>query len=415
MATTAEPLSTRRRSARIVNREKEAQSIKQEEAPTTQRKAPKRKSATSATSGRRSKRVKVEEDAADPALYSASPSTPSPPPPPPPAGKPRTKRKPDTTDNSSSSSPPPTTKSKEAKAADLQAKKLRAYAQHATTTPFPDFARPTPAECKLAHGILARVHGARARPDGAAAAPRDAAGCGASPSVLDALVRTILSQNTSDKNSARAKRSMDAVYGGSDRWEAIAAGGQAKLQEAIASGGLAAIKSRVIVSILDQAREKYGAYSLDHLFGASDDDAMREMLAFQGVGPKTASCVLLFCLRRESFAVDTHVHRITGLLGWRPPGCSRDEAHAHLNARVPDEDKYGLHVLLVSHGKVCEECKAGGKNVGKCQLRKAFRGGKVAGLAGEDMKLEEIEHIKKEDQAVKTDRVAIAHAVEQAA
>jgi len=30
-------------------------------------------------------------------------------------------------------------------------------------------------------------------------------------------------------------------------------------------------------------------------------------MEFDGVGPKTASCVLLFCLRRDSFAVDTHV------------------------------------------------------------------------------------------------------------
>jgi len=32
-----------------------------------------------------------------------------------------------------------------------------------------------------------------------------------------------------------------------------------------------------------------------------------------------------------------------------------------------------LHVLLVTHGKRCEECKAGGRNVGKCELRKAFK------------------------------------------
>lgn len=268
--------------------------------------------------------------------------------------------------------PAPTTP----QAARRQARKLQSFSAFSRRSPFPGFARPTPAECVLAHGILAGLHGDRARPEHVLA-PAAAAGCGSSPSVLDALVRTVLSQNTSGRNSARAKQSMDAVYGGSDRWDAIVAGGQAKLQRTIRSGGLSAVKSRVIVGILRQAKARHGAYSLDHLFAASDDDAMREMLSFPGVGPKTASCVLLFCLQRASFAVDTHVYRLTGLLGWRPAAATREEAQAHLDATVPAEEKYPLHVLLISHGKQCDECKAGGKNLGRCELRRAFAGARL--------------------------------------
>lgn len=282
------------------------------------------------------------------------------------------------------------------KADTLQAKKLKAYAQYANSSPFPDFGHPTPDECKLAHRILASLHGERNRPE-TIVAPSSRAGCGDSPSVLDALVRTILSQNTSDTNSTRAKKSMDKAYGRSDKWDAIVAGGRDKLQDAIKCGGLSAVKSKVILGILDQVRQRYGAYSLDHLHHASSDDAMREMLSFQGVGPKTASCVLLFCLRRESFAVDTHVHRITGLLGWRPAKASRDETHQHLDALIPDEDKYGLHILLVSHGKKCDECRAGGKSLGKCELRRAFRRAKLAGEAGEEVKEEEEDKKIKEE------------------
>lgn len=268
-------------------------------------------------------------------------------------------------------SPSKQAKTQVEKAADLQARKWKSYAQFANQSPFPDFQHPARAECKMAHQILASLHGARVRPT-KVSAPTKTAGCGASTSVLDALVRTILSQNTSSKNSSRAKLSMDNVYRGSDKWEAIVEGGQAKLQKAIESGGLSVVKSKVIISILQQCKEKYRVYSLDHLFAASNDDAMKELLAFQGVGPKTASCVLLFCLQRESFAVDTHVHRITGLLGWRPKDATRDETHAHLDVMIPDEDKYGLHILLIAHGRQCDECKAGGKNLGKCELRKAF-------------------------------------------
>ncbi|GAO16628.1 hypothetical protein UVI_02012490 [Ustilaginoidea virens] len=264
----------------------------------------------------------------------------------------------------------------------LKERKLKTLSAFSKQAPFPNHVRPTAEECRVAHKILAQLHGDRNRPQ-AVVAPINAAGCGDSPSVLDALVRTILSQNTSNKNSTRAKLSMDQEYGGSDRWEEIASGGQARLEKSIQSGGLAAIKSKVIINILQQTREKYGVYSLDHLFGVSDEEAMKELIAFQGVGPKTASCVLLFCLQRPSFAVDTHVHRIAGHLGWRPASAGREETQAHLEAVVPDEEKYPLHVLFVTHGRECRECKAGGKSAGTCALRRAFKGGRF----GEEVQL----------------------------
>ena len=257
----------------------------------------------------------------------------------------------------------------------LQARKIKSYTQHNHQSPFPTFAHPTPAECKLAHRILAQLHGPRERPTSVVASST-VAGCGASPCVLDALVRTILSQNTSSANSSRAFRSLAATYGhdaAPARWAAVVAGGQPRLEETIRSGGLARVKSRVILSLLEQVHARYGIYSLDHLHRAgSADEAMRELLSFRGVGPKTASCVLLFSLGRASFAVDTHVWRITDLLGWRPADATRDETHLHLDARIPDEDKYGLHVLMVTHGRNCAECKAGGRAYGRCELRKAF-------------------------------------------
>ncbi|TWU77638.1 hypothetical protein ED733_008044 [Metarhizium rileyi] len=262
-----------------------------------------------------------------------------------------------------------------AKADILKERKLKSFSAFSKQSPYPDFARPTAEECRAAHKILAKRHGERLRPN-EVVAPTNTAGCGDSPSVLDALVRTILSQNTSNKNSTRAKLSMDEEYGGSDKWEEIAIGGQARLEKAIQTGGLAATKSKVIIGLLQQTKEKYGVYSLDHLFEASDEDAMKEMISFQGVGPKTASCVLLFCLQRPSFAVDTHVHRITGLLGWRPAAAGREDTQAHLDAVVPDEEKYPLHVLFVTHGRQCEECRAGGRTAKNCELRRSFKNGR---------------------------------------
>lgn len=96
----------------------------------------------------------------------------------------------------------------------------------------------------------------------------------------------------------------------------------------------------------------------------------------------------MFCLGRRTFAVDTHVHRLSGLLGWRPPRATREQAQAHLDARIPGEEKHALHVLLIAHGKVCPECRAGGRDLGVCELRRAFgvKGGaeEMKGEGGED-------------------------------
>ena len=277
----------------------------------------------------------------------------------------------------------------------LAARKKKQHDKSTLSEPFPTFSRPTPDECRLAHSILSSIHGARVRPT-EVVAPTNRAGCGDSPSVLDALVRTILSQNTSDVNSTRAMMSMNKAYGGCNRWDVIAGGGQAKLQEAIKCGGLSQVKSKVILNILEQVKEKYGDYTLDHLHKASTEDAMSELISFDGVGPKTASCVLLFCLGKADFAVDTHVWRITKLLGWTPKTASREQTYHHLNRRIPDDDKYGLHILLVTHGKRCSECKAGGKSKGECALRRAFKEQVVKGEVSEYVKDEVKDEIKEE-------------------
>jgi endonuclease III len=174
-----------------------------------------------------------------------------------------------------------------------------------SSSPFPDFAHPTPDECHEVNAALVKVHGKRVRPKELNLNALGA-NCGEVPSVLDALVRTILSQNTNNKNSSTAKHSLDETFGVGN-YEAVRVAPLEEVVDALRCGGLANIKGGRIKRILNEVYEKYGTLSLDHLHGVSDEEAKRELMAFDGVGPKTASCVLLFCLRRESFAVDTHV------------------------------------------------------------------------------------------------------------
>jgi len=71
----------------------------------------------------------------------------------------------------------------------------------------------------------------------------------------------------------------------------------------------------------------------------------------------------MFCLRRAEFPVDTHVWKIALALKWVPKNADREQTYEYLNAKIPDEIKYDLHVLLVEHGKCykngCTELRKG--------------------------------------------------------
>ena len=290
-----------------------------------------------------------------------------------------------------------------------KAKKGNNYGLTPGQTPYPDWPHPTPEECKEVVRLLEKVHGKVTQPKEIKPPSLTTAGCGEVPSVLDALIRTRLSAATTGANSSRAFQSLVKTFGiidtgvgkGSVNWNAVRLAPQQKVFEAIQCGGLANAKSKDIKAILqsvyeenqaraaelkDSKKDPAGAegedpsekkdeisradeevLSLDHLHLLSNDEAFNKMTKYPGIGPKTASCVLLFCLQRPSFAVDTHVFRLCRYLGWVPPDSEvkkgqpkvdRNTTYSHCEVRVPDEYKYPLHQLLIKHGKACPRCRA---------------------------------------------------------
>ena len=127
--------------------------------------------------------------------------------------------------------------------------------------------------------------------------------------------------------------------------------------------------------MLDTIVRERGECSLEYLWDLSTEDVKKELGRFKGIGPKTMSCVLMFCLQRPEFPVDTHVWKIAKTLKWVPPSASREDTYLHLNSRVPDAAKYDLHVLLVDHGKRCRKCCKDGRlqkeSHGDCPLSPA--------------------------------------------
>ncbi|MGF1506566.1 MAG: endonuclease III domain-containing protein [Anaerolineae bacterium] len=181
---------------------------------------------------------------------------------------------------------------------------------------------------------------------------------------VDELVLTILSQNTSDHNSIRGFKNLKDRY---DTWEKVRDAPREDLIEAIRTAGLAKQKSGFIQNALNQITEEQGAITLDFLNEMPVDEAKDWLTGIKGIGPKTASIVLLFSLNKPAFPVDTHIHRVSRRLGLIGPKVNREKAHEILEAIAPAEDYYPLHLQLIQHGR--EICGASNPKCGICPLQ----------------------------------------------
>jgi endonuclease-3 len=182
---------------------------------------------------------------------------------------------------------------------------------------------------------------------------------------LDSLIKTILSQNTSDVNSDRAFESLKKSF---PTWEEALEAPEEALADSIRAGGLANIKAPRIQSLLRSIEAAHGALHLEKLHDMPPDEARDYLEGFKGVGRKTAACVLLFALQRPVFPVDTHCLRIGRRLRLIPEHSTADSAHEAFDAIVPDECKLKLHVTMVRHGRA--RCRPSDPDCEGCTVRR---------------------------------------------
>lgn len=168
---------------------------------------------------------------------------------------------------------------------------------------------------------------------------------------LDGLIRTILSQNTSDVNSRQAFARLKEKF---PVWGQVLDAGADEIEQAIRPGGLSRIKAGRIKEILGIIHRKKGNLSLQFLERCSTTEALDFLLSLPGVGRKTACVELLFYFGRPVFPVDTHILRVSKRLGWIPLRFSADKAHILLDRVIPPSLKLRLHLNLIEHGrKLC--------------------------------------------------------------
>ena len=181
---------------------------------------------------------------------------------------------------------------------------------------------------------------------------------------LPELVYTILSQNTSDKNSERAFKNLTSVF---RNMESLVEADRTIIEKCIKIGGLAAIKSARIQKVLLTIIHLRGNLDLSFLADIPLENAKDWLKKLPGIGPKSAAVILCFSFGRPAMPVDTHIYRVASRLGLIPNKASFQSAHDILENLVLRKEIFRFHVYLIQHGR--KICKAQKPLCGSCILK----------------------------------------------
>lgn len=168
------------------------------------------------------------------------------------------------------------------------------------------------------------------------------------------LITTIISQNTADRNTARAVENLSKHY--SITPEALANAETSRIEQSLKVAGLYRNKSKAIKKVSKIILEKFHG-DLNSVLSLPLEEAREALLQLPGVGPKTADVVLLFCADKPTIPVDTHVNRVSKRLGLAPNDGDYEAVRRSLQSLYNPKDYLTIHVLLILLGR--KYCKAG--------------------------------------------------------
>jgi len=181
--------------------------------------------------------------------------------------------------------------------------------------------------------------------------------------VLDSLIKTVLSQSTSDWNRDLAWEALKQNY---PRWEEVIKLSKRELAKIIRPAGLGNQKAARILEILKWIKETYGRLNIDFIGEMPTEEAIATFTKLKGIGIKTMSVVLAFACGRDIFPVDTHVHRLCRRFGFVPSNATADKTHYLMQAALPAGKAFSFHINLLTHGR--QICKAQNPLCGRCPV-----------------------------------------------
>jgi endonuclease III len=157
------------------------------------------------------------------------------------------------------------------------------------------------------------------------------------------LVAVVLSAQATDASVNIATRDLFKTV---DTPQAMLDYGEEALRETIKTIGLFNTKARNVILLSRILVEQF------------DGQVPRDrdlLIALPGVGRKTANVVMNVAFGAETFAVDTHVFRVSNRTGLAP-GKTELEVETALDALTPPPHRRDAHHLLILHGRYV--CKA---------------------------------------------------------
>ena len=167
------------------------------------------------------------------------------------------------------------------------------------------------------------------------------------------LVAVTLSAQATDVGVNKATR---ALFRRVDTPQAMLDLGEEGLKEHIKTIGLFNSKARNVMALSRILVEEHGGQVPDN----------REALTrLPGVGRKTANVVLNCWFGQETFAVDTHIFRVSNRTGMAS-GKTPEQVEAKLEKRVPQPFRRDSHHWMIFHGRYV--CKARTPECWRCKV-----------------------------------------------
>ncbi|MFY8157090.1 MAG: endonuclease III, partial [Rhabdaerophilum sp.] len=157
------------------------------------------------------------------------------------------------------------------------------------------------------------------------------------------LVAVVLSAQATDAGVNKATRPLFAI---ADTPEKMLALGEDRVRDFIKTIGLFRTKAKNVILLSQALIERF-----DGAVPASRDD----LVTLPGVGRKTANVVLNMAFGEATFAVDTHVFRVSNRLPLAPAK-TPEQVEAGLERLVPEPYRMHAHHWLILHGRYT--CKA---------------------------------------------------------
>ena len=157
------------------------------------------------------------------------------------------------------------------------------------------------------------------------------------------LVAVVLSAQATDVGVNKATR---ALFREVKTPQQMIALGEDGLKQHIKTIGLFNAKAKNVIALSEKLVAEHGGEV------PTDRDAL---VTLPGVGRKTANVVMNCAFGAETFAVDTHVFRVSNRTGLAP-GKTPEQVEARLEKRVPQPFRRHAHHWLILHGRYT--CKA---------------------------------------------------------